>query len=577
MENYYYEKLIEYLNEQCNVFFSKDESSSHTEYVATFFGTVGIDDGSSVKLIIGFDRHFPLRIPDFLLEDNNVFRVHVGIDGKICLYDESAILINKDMPEQLLIDCYNQALNILNILPGTEKYALEISREFDAYWIKATKRRAVYACFEPSEVTYEEYNMLFGEKIVVAKTENEAAIMAYNNLNVKKKESDFYKKCLVLRLRKKSDLIKIRENYKWGEVRNYILNNLTSSNKKRFERELEIKVKKTVRYILLVYEAPMGDIVFGFRVEFSGRRYVQLSNISTAKIEPVYVKRVDYNYLMARIEGHNAINGKSVLLLGAGSIGGFLANNLCQMGITQIDILDKDNFYEENACRHFLGFSASVGSGVKNKADLMKVQLEKMYPYVDIDSLNYTERSAEDFLLNEQKLKNYELIISALGEPTLNLEINRILYRRNIKTPFLCCFNEPYGVGGHIIISNIDKNSCLQCLYTKVNASELTSFRGSLVEEGQSFKKYVSGCSGAFVPYSSLDSQQTALLATRFAVKILSGEITENILVSWVGDSDLLIRNNYRVSRYYELLMNNREYEQNNFGNCHCLVCGGGI
>lgn len=575
MDSNYYEKLVSILNEQRGVHFFPKESSWH-EYVATFFGSVKIMDGSSINIIIAFDKHFPLRLPVFYVNNDNVFRVHVESDGKICLYDKSSMLIKKEMPDQLLLDCYDQAIKILNILPGTDEYNHEIFREFDAYWMKIGSSRWVYSCFDTSEVTYNEYNMFFSSNIrVVAKTENDALVMAYNNLNAKRKESDFYKKCLVIRLRKKTSLISIRENYKWKALRNYILSNISASYKKRFEKFLQKKIKKIVQYIFLVYETPMGDIVFGFRVDISGKKYMQISNVVNAKIEPVYVKRIDYNYLLARVNSKTSLRDKKILLLGAGSIGGFLANNLCQMGVTQLDILDMDSFHEENVCRHFLGFDSAVNRTVTNKADLLKEQLEKMYPYVDIDSLNYKERSVEEFIVQYKRFENYDVIISALGEPTLNLEINRILYQERILTPFVCCFNEPYGIGGHVIVANLDKNSCLQCLYTKINASEITSFRASLVEEGQAFKKNVSGCSGAFVPYSSLDSQQTAILAARLVVKVLRGEIIENTIETWIGPCNELMSNHFRVSEYYNILCKNKEYVRTKFGNAHCAICGG--
>ena len=575
MDSNYYENLVSKLNEQREVHFFPKESGLH-KYEAAFFGSVSLMDGSSLNLIIAFDKYFPLRLPFFYVENDNVFRVHVESDGKICLYDKSSMLIKKDMPDQLLLDCYDQAIKILNILPGTDEYNKEIFREFDAYWMKIGNRRCVYSCFDTSEITYNEYNRFLSSNIrVVAKTENDASVMAYNHLHAKRNGAYLYKKCLVIRLRRKSSLINIRENYKWKDLRNYILRNISASYQRKFEKFLQKKVKNFLQYILLVYETPMGDIVFGFSIDISGKKYMQISNIVNAKIDPVYVKRIDYNYLLARVDSKILLRDKKILLLGVGSIGGFLANNLCQMGVTQLDILDIDVFHEENVCRHFLGFDSAVNHTMKNKADLLKEQLEKMYPYVDIDSLNYKDRSVEEFLVQYKRLGNYDVIISALGEPTLNLEINRILYQEHILTPFVCCFNEPYGIGGHVIVVNLDNKSCLQCLYTKINASEITSFKASLVEEGQTFKKNVSGCSGAFVPYSSLDSQQTAILATRLIVKVLRGEIIENTVESWIGPCDELMSNHFKVSEYYNILCKNKEYVRTKFGNTHCAICGG--
>lgn len=203
---------------------------------------------------------------------------------------------------------------------------------------------------------------------------------------------------------------------------------------------------------------------------------------------------------------------------------GYIANNLCQLGIGAIDLLDDDLFSKENVHRHFLGVDSLMCKS-NNKAVLLKERLEQMYPYADIDSLDYEDRSVEKFILKKDRLKNYDIIISALGEPTLNLEINRVLYEEKIFTPFVCGFNEPYGIGGHAVAVNIDQNSCLRCLYTDLISDDLVPFRASLVEEGQYFKKNISGCSSAFVPYSCLDSQQTAIIVARLAIAILKGEV----------------------------------------------------
>lgn len=101
----------------------------------------------------------------------------------------------------------------------------------------------------------------------------------------------------------------------------------------------------------------------------------------------------------------------------------------------------------------------SFSNQYKYKSDLVKKELELKFLYADIDSMDFLDRSVQAFIQEPPRLAHYDLIISALGEPILNLEINKILASYNIDTPFLCCFNEPYGIGGHVIISNIDKHS----------------------------------------------------------------------------------------------------------------------
>ena len=203
----------------------------------------------------------------------------------------------------------------------------------------------------------------------------------------------------------------------------------------------------------------------------------------------------------------------------------------------------------------------------------MKSHLVEQYPHVQMEVLNVPNHDAEQLLQNPESLQNYDLIVSATGEPMLNLAINKALQEYNIAVPFIVCFNEPYGVGGHAMVVNIN-GGCLQCLYTDTISDSRVSFRGSFVASGQDFKKSISGCAGSFVEYSTLDSQQTAIMTSRLVLQVLQGECLENKLNFWVGSQDELEKHGYRVSEYYETILQER-------GNiCHsipvnqrCSIC----
>lgn len=260
---------------------------------------------------------------------------------------------------------------------------------------------------------------------------------------------------------------------------------------------------------------------------------------------------------------------RSVLLLGCGSVGGYLANNLCQMGITQLGLLDKENYGSENVYRHFMGYDVLRRPGSKNKADLLQGILSDKYPGMDIDSMNYQDRSVESVILSHpERLSQYDLVISALGEPTINLAINKILIENGITAPFIVGFNEPYGIGGHVITTNLSRESCLCCYYSDLLEGTLQPFHGSLVAPGQNFKKSLSGCASTFVPFSALDSQQTAIHAARKAIDVLTGQLKQNNFFTWRGDSFLLISKGYEVSDFFNL-----ENSSEGITNPICPVC----
>lgn len=566
-------KIIQNLNkERCVNFTSSEDCDS--KYMAEFKGTVMLSKNESVQLCIAFTVNFPLSLPDIFIKENEAFRAHVGAEGKICLFDSSSILIKQELADQLVIDCFDQAIKILNIRPGSKIYNDEVCREFDSYWLSVLNKKA-YSCLDINDVKYAEFPMVISNGVsVIANTKIEADIILQNTFGLMPDENTFERTCIVIRIRDGSNMIPLSKQFKWNNIRRYVVDNTSSSIKRQFRKFLEKKVKHYVRYLFLVYPAKEGYIIFGFRIEFNNNRYCKIENSLSTKVENVFVERIDYKYLTMRGGGTVTLKEKRVLLLGCGSVGGYIASNLCQSGIMNIDILDNDFFNPENVHRHWLGFDAISPKGYKYKADLIKEKLEAQYPYSDIDSLSFVDRSAETYIKDAKRLAQYDLIISALGEPTINLEINRIIRAHSITSPFLCCFNEPYGIGGHVVVVNLDSNSCLQCLYTDSISNELVPFRGSFAAPNQNFKKNLSGCSSAFVPYSCLDSQQTAILAVRKAIDILMGNLTQNVLFSWVGSSELYIAQGYVFSEFYSANKNNGFIYFEKFSNMNCKICG---
>ncbi len=564
--------IINNLNIHRDVCFEQIENCKK-KYIVEYSGNIQLENYEKIDLIISFSTDFPLTMPDIFVVNNNKFRAHVGTEGKICLFDSSAILIKQDMAAQLVIDCFDQAVKILNIHPGSETYNKEVCREFDSYWL-SIQNKMVYSSLDTKDIKYAEVPIVMSHGIsIVGNTKDEVEVILRNNFGLIPDKDDFKRTCLVIRIRAGSSMIPLSKQFKWSVIRRYIVENTSSSVRRQFKKFLDKKVKYYVRYIILAYPSDEGHILFGFRIKFNNSRYLKIGCNQMCRVENVFVERIDFEYLTMRGGAMSELKDKRVLLLGCGSIGGYIANNLCQAGIMNIDILDNDLFKTENVHRHWLGFDSISPKKYGYKADLVKEKLEVMYPYADIDPLNYIDRSAQKFISDEKRLGQYDLIISALGEPTINLEINRILNDYNLDVPFVCCFNEPYGVGGHVISINIDNKSCLQCLYTDVISSDLVQFRGSFVAPEQNFKKNLSGCSGAFVPYSCLDSQQTALMAARQSIGILNGTYINNSVSSWIGASGELLGQGFYLSEWYLSNKNKSSITIDAITNHNCSIC----
>ena len=564
-----YVQLISALNDQRGISFKRVNNN-------TFTSSIALTDGRAVDLTISFPDTFPITPPEILVAGINKFRVHVDPHGKICLFDKASMLFDVESPEQILIDCYDQAIEILNTPVNSETFLHEMTREFNAYWSYYKKYSIDWACEKPQSKYYNASAVWINNRCILASSTDEARFLASNYMKCTANGSERTIPCTIVSLRTGSLPIRIHNEYRWNEVRKYILDNTSSSPRQAFKEFLSKRITgKKSRLFIIICPTDYGDLIFGFETVFDGMRNETIEHCHHVKIAPVFVRRIDRDHLLNRGGGNaEALKNKRALLLGCGSVGGFIAANLCQMGIGSIDLLDNDFFSIENSHRHYLGFDSAFSPNTE-KADLLKARLEQMYPFVDIDALNCLDRSAERFIQDTERLKCYDIVISALGEPTINLEINRLLIEHDMRIPFVVCFNEPYGIGGHIIAVNIDRDSCLQCLYTKPNGNELCAYRASLVAPGQAFKKNISGCNGAFVPYSSLDSQQTAILASRAILRILQGDEPQSFAEFWTGDGTELMNSGYITSPLFAAQNGSSAVNRvEHFGNPFCSICG---
>ncbi|WP_459930606.1 ThiF family adenylyltransferase [Desulfosporosinus burensis] len=278
--------------------------------------------------------------------------------------------------------------------------------------------KKAYSCLDLQDIRYGEYPMVVANGVgVIANTKNEAEVLLRNTFGLSVDKDALERTCLVVRIRDGSIMMPLSKQFRWNAIRRYVLDNISSSVKRQFRKFLGNKVKHFVRYLLLVYPAKEGDILFGFRIEFNNSRYCKIENSQTCKVENAFIERIDYQYLTMRGGATPILKDKRVLLLGCGSVGGYIASNLCQSGVMNVDILDDDFFQPENVHRHWLGFDSISPKEYKYKANLMREKLQAQYPYADIAPLNFVDRSAESFISDTSNLAHYDLIISALGEP----------------------------------------------------------------------------------------------------------------------------------------------------------------
>ena len=502
-----------------------------------------------IQFEVGLDSKFPHSLPIIFVNSDDFYGYipHIETDGYVCYTSKENLVLNYKFPQQILEEAIGRAIRVLETGINKENVA-DFIDDFDAHWRRFKNAIAINAYITPNATL---------RKITVSLTKennrDHSASFACDDDSI---ITDYWHKSSGLSSRNglyipllkaiNIDLFQ-KDALTITNLRRAILPNLSSTNKKLLKRA----TKKWGAEEIVVFMMPRpsgGEVLFG--VCFKGVRsaYPLDEKGEVDEIIPLMMDRHDAAYLLPRGGANEFLRHKKVALIGCGAVGGNMAVELVQSGLLNITLLDNDVFNPENIFRHTLG--------KKNenlpKADALKLELERRFPYVKVKSylLSLEDAVSKSIFDFEQ----YDLILLAIGDDNTSLLFNELVYARNKGPAIIYSWLEPYGIGGHVLITNNQsKKGCFECLFTSTGFITNDEFnnRASLVEPGQSFSKDISGCANLFVPFSALDASTTATLAVRIALKVLLEEIDGNLLYSWKGDDIDLLKAGFSTSSRY--------------------------
>jgi molybdopterin/thiamine biosynthesis adenylyltransferase len=523
--------------------------------------------GKSVGILIEIPTDFPISLPPIRLQvpDSLGYLPHVSASGGVCYADSEGLLLNRQRPDLVLTWAVEHTQAVLTIGLGPGRVA-EFMRELEVYWAQISKTD-LYNLLDPSAAV----------SAASVYTARNLRLLAANEAQVPRWFLPEKGPMLVagsatyLPLLAGTAFVPPRSDEPFWtieQLRALVEPTLAAMSPKRrrqlFKKDgcwkgtLALAIPTADNHYSLIgidYASPKGFHPFDSR----GRDF---------ELRPVQLHRIERSYIVPRGGGKTDLAAKKVLLIGCGAIGGHLAYELVRAGVQWLTLVDHDTLSIHNMHRHALGKS---GLG-KFKTEGLRDDIQEKYLYAEVTSV--AKKFQEARAAGELKPEAFDLIIAATGEATLELYLNEQLRLVPQAPPIIYSWLEPYGLGGHALLTWPTQPGCLQCLYTSDDSDAPLANRALFAAPEQEFSVALSGCGSLHTPYASQDASQTAILAARLAINALTGREKASPLWSWKGDKREFKAAGFKTGPRYKLSEETLRREATIYISPTCPVCG---
>lgn len=539
---------------------SKMISELKSSYVESFyeekeryFNFVLVGKKRKWEVCINFPDRFPYCLPRSKLLNRDLIGTlaHIDQSGTICIEESDTILADYTRPRDIVYQYIEDVVKFLNRV-NLKIYQDELLDELEGYYQPKKSVGSFYHAKDKAEMIYLRVVGIEGKKgpknsiPVVIFGRHQSLPNQFSNV----KQLGQYQAINILHLPLDSAVLppSIGEDFNSQYFSN-LLTYVSERNKKILNKFAKKCGSFNIFYLLLTMPRT-SDERTQFLLRFSADHHLPhpiVEHSNDWKIEMLSINRNSKEYLVERGGGDVLLSNKRVAVVGCGSVGSQVANMLAKAGVGELVLIDPDILSADNIYRHHLGgrelnFEANKKTGRVNtwsKVSSLAAQLQKDLPYIKVIAkpINLAE------VISDKDLVNCDVIVVAVGAPSVNLQINQEL--KGIKfNNVIFCWNEAAGLGGHSIALDLQK-SCYQCLYTEGKQLKAQS-ELSLVCVGQPISKNLTGCAGVFTPFSFLDSNRTAELAATQTIDMLLNNTTQ-LAISWKGNHSVKLE---KTNRY---------------------------
>lgn len=512
------------------------------KFIAGWSCPISIDDVPR-RLIVVCTKSYPGEIPDFFIDPSEdlVFKIpHLDAQGEICVLPDHA-LIDQERPAEVMGLLLNNARKIL-----LEPELSDFADEFDHYWVLAKNnvKNRIHLLDLPSDLGSESAACWIGSKVFVGKNHETLNDWIGRYADDKPKASQFYP-ALVCRLNHAIPPTDFPKTVKDVQA-------LVSSDsfvQKRLEEHLT--TGSNTLFLLFIQQTDDGevfggvaihptklafkkDFIHGFRpgkvpTDVAVRRGRQI--LAKKEVGLLKVQRVDHRWIHTRGGDGASLLGQRVTIVGAGSLGGYVAHLVARSGVSRIEIIDPDTLSWDNVGRHVLG-GREVGM---NKAEALQMRLECELPHLEIYSHASDWRKA--YRENPAIFLESNLVISTVANWSVEHDLNYLNRRIGDFPPVIFGWIEPFAVAGHCL-AVLPVGGCFACGMNSM---------GGFLHPAASFpmtttRPQPGGC-GVFQQYGPTSMMPIAAMVADCALSLLKEKLTHSEIWTWLGSEEILKEN----------------------------------
>lgn len=419
---------------------------------------------------VGLPRLFPDEVPIAFLpawEEIYLKNPHIEQGGFICTIPDSAAT-DSDDPVGLVLYVFEDCQKILQ---GTE--LSDFQDEFSSYWNhSAPKSKQEVVILDPVDKLTTPFPAVFSENyIYVASSINHVNRWVSNRTGEKTDYKDD-RNGVVVKLpapllpekypNTLSDLVMLADAVDKPaglQIKCHLARSSKPGLALLVQTEGEgVAAGGVIFNGLGLSQVKSSKLIHGFRLGKVPAELLYRRAIGQIKRNPVMrtpVERVDHQWIHSRGGDAVDLSKKSVLVIGCGSLGGYVAHYLSRAGIGRLTLTDNDLLAWDNLGRHVLG-SAGIG---KPKAVELARELSRQMPHLDIVGFYKDWRDA---LMDDPKLfADKDLVVSTVADWRCERPLNCIT-RTDEMPPVLFGWVEPHAVAGHCLALT-HNGGCFEC------------------------------------------------------------------------------------------------------------------